>query len=199
VAIDRIDVRSGARTRVVPDGSFPSLSRDGRRLAYIRSGSAAGRGQSLWWSAPDGTNARQVVGATLFDKLFAARLAPDGGRIVFAGVGQPAGSPPALGLLRRWLGPQAARADGDLWDLWIVDADGRNLHPLTALSEDLPMAAWSPDGRSIAFLGGGSARSGEAGLTLIGTDGTGLRRLTAQPGHRGVDWGPALAPVARAR
>jgi dipeptidyl aminopeptidase/acylaminoacyl peptidase len=199
LAIDRVDVRSGARTRVVPNAGFPSLSRDGRRLAYVQSAVAPARGQSLWWSAPDGSHTQPVVAASVFDKLFGVRLAPDGKRLLFAAVGQPTASPPTLGFLRPLLGPAPAHANGDLWDLWIVDVDGRNLHPVTALSEDLPIAAWSPDGGSIAFLGGGSARSGEAGLTLIGADGAGLRRLTSQPGHRGVDWAPTLAPVARAR
>ena len=69
-----------------------------------------------------------------------------------------------------------------------MDLDGRNLRPLTALSEDMPVAAWSPDGKTIAFLGGGSASSAEAGVTIIVPDGNDLRRLTTQPGHRGLDW-----------
>ena len=69
-----------------------------------------------------------------------------------------------------------------------MDLDGRKLRPLTALGEDLPVAAWSPDGREIAFLGGGSASSAEAGVTVIAPERRDLRRLTTQPGHRGLDW-----------
>jgi Tol biopolymer transport system component len=83
--------------------------------------------------------------------------------------------------------PQAY-ANGDLWDLWIVDLDGRNLRPVTALGEDMPVAAWSPNGKHIAFLGGGSARSAEAGVTIIFPPRRDLQRLTTQPGHRGLDW-----------
>jgi Tol biopolymer transport system component len=142
------------------------------------------RGESLWLGAPDGSRAREVIGPAAFDKYFGLRFSPDGRRLVFAAVGQPA----SLGLIERALGIRPAYANGDLWDLWSVDIDGRNLRPLTAISEDLPVAAWSPDGRRIAFLGGGSASSAEAGLALLVPGNKELRRLTTQPGHRGVDW-----------
>jgi methionine-rich copper-binding protein CopC len=51
----------------------------------------------------------------------------------------------------------------------------------------------------VAFLGGGSASSGAAGLAVIRADGYGLVRLTTQPGHRGVDWAPAAPARARRR
>jgi len=194
VGIDRIDVRTGSRARVVADGEFPSPSPDGRRLAYVRSAAPPARGQALWWSALDGNGGREIVSASVFDKLFAVRFAPDGRRLVFAAVGQPPSSPSrSLGALRTLdlLGlvrPSLAYANGDLWELWTVDVDGRNLRPITSLGEDLPVAAWSPDGRHIAFLGGGSARSAEVGLTVMGADGSQALRLTAQPGHRGLDW-----------
>jgi hypothetical protein len=52
----------------------------------------------------------------------------------------------------------------------------------------MPVAAWSPDGKHIAFLGGGSASSAEAGVTIVFPARKDLRRLTTQPGHRGLDW-----------
>ncbi len=183
VGIDRVEVRTGSRTRVVADGEFPSPSPDGRRLAYVRSAPPPARGQALWWSALDGNGGREIVRASVFDKLFAVRFAPDGRRLVFAAVGQPKDSG-LLGLVR----PSLAHANGDLWELWTVDVDGRNLRAITSLGEDLPVAAWAPDGRHIAFLGGGSARSAEVGLTVMGADGSRPLRLTAQPGHRGLDW-----------
>ena len=66
----------------------------------------------------------------------------------------------------------------------------KNTRPLTALSEDMPVAAWSQDGTHIAFLGGGSASSAEAGVTVLRPGRKELRRLTTQPGHRGLDWAP---------
>jgi copper transport protein len=192
-AIDRIDVASGARVRVVAGAEFPTLSRDGRRLAYVRVAPPPGRGQSLWWSEPGGAGAYEVVAANTFDKLFAPRFAPDGKRLLFAAVGQPASGPRSrrlnpLRLLARTAGITAAFANGDVWDLWTVDLDGRGLTSVTSLGEDLPVAAWSPDGRYVAFLGGGSVRTAEAGITVLEASGAPWRRLTTQPGHRGLDW-----------
>jgi mono/diheme cytochrome c family protein/uncharacterized membrane protein len=193
LGIDRVDAVSGARVRVVAGAEFPTLSRDGRRLAYVRFAPPPERGQSLWWSAPEGSGAREVVAANTFDKLFAPRFSPDGRRLLFAAVGQPTSAPRArrldpLRLLARTLGVSAAVANGDVWDLWTVEVEGRGLQAVTSLGEDLPVGAWSPDGRYLAFLGGGSVRTAEAGITVLGADGTPWRRLTAQPGHRGLDW-----------
>jgi hypothetical protein len=59
---------------------------------------------------------------------------------------------------------------------------------LTRLNEDMPVAAWSPDGQALAFLGGGSASTAETGIGVLAPDGSGLHRLTTDPGHRGLDW-----------
>lgn len=137
---------------MVPDAEFPTLSRDGRRLASVRFAPPPARGQSVWWSAPDGSGGQPIVAPNTFDKLFGIRFAPDGKRLLFAAVGQPVGPSSRrldpLRLLGRALGVAPALANGDLWDLWTVEVDGRNLRPLTSLSEDLPVGAWSPTERS---------------------------------------------------
>lgn len=180
---------------MVPDAEFPTLSRDGRRLVSVRFAPPPARGQSVWWSAPDGSGGQPIFAPNTFDKLFGIRFAPDGKRLLFAAVGQPVGPSSRrldpLRLLGRALGVAPALANGDLWDLWTVEVDGRNLRPLTSLSEDLPVGAWSPDGALVAYLGGGSARTAEAGITVLGAGGAHgavSRRLTMQPGHRGLDW-----------
>jgi copper transport protein len=194
-SIDHVSVESGKPTRVVANAAFPALSRDGNWLAYVRYRSPPERGESLWLSAPDGSAAREVIGPTAFSKYFGVRFSPDGKRLLFAAVGQPSGTNGLLpgqrrSLFGRLLAPSQAHANGDLWDLWTVDVEGRNLRALTALSEDMPVAAWSPDGAQIAFLGGGSASSAEAGVTIISPEHKHFQRLTTQPGHRGIDWAP---------
>ena len=42
-----------------------------------------------------------------------------------------------------------------LQDLWLVNADGSNLHKLVDLAESSPSAAWSADGKTIYVMGGG--------------------------------------------
>ena len=192
-SIERVTVQSGERRRVVSGAAFPALSPDGHWLAFVRYPTPPERGESLWLSAPDGHEPRELIGPAAFNKYFGLRFSPDGKQLVFAAVGQPPGTTrtwltPSRALFGRIFGIAPAHANGDLWDLWVVDLDGRNLRPLTALGEDMPIAAWSPDGRNIGFLGGGSASSAEAGVTIIAPGRKDLRRLTTQPGHRGLDW-----------
>jgi Tol biopolymer transport system component len=196
VGIDRVDVASGARQRVVRNAVAPTLSRDGSQLAYALLPSGNVRSFTLWRSAADGSAPFQLVGPNVFVKYEGLSFSPDGKRLVFAAVGTGQGYiPPTASLpgspfdvLRSWLEPPVALADGDLWDLWTIDVDGRNLRRITAINEDLPANAWSADGRSIAFLGGGSAATAEAGVTIVDASGGPLLRLTSQPGHRGLDW-----------
>ncbi len=63
--------------------------------------------------------------------------APGGDRIVF---------------VRNWMDRQTDRVRTSLW---IVDADGGNLEPLTPRDRDARAPRWSPDGRRIAYLADG--------------------------------------------
>ena len=56
-------------------------------------------------------------------------------------------------------------------DLFVVNADGSGLRRLTRNAENLRWFAWSPDGRTIAFL-----RNRE--VYIVKADGSGERRLT---------------------
>jgi Tol biopolymer transport system component len=182
VGVDRVDLASGRRTRAVADAVAHALSPDGSSLAYVRRPTASARSFTVWRSRVDGSQAVELLGPNTFVRYSSLRFSPDGQRLVFAAVGQ---APPSS--LVEQLVP-VVHADGDLWDLWTVATDGGNLRRLTSINEDLPVAAWSPDGRHLAFLGGGSATTAEAGVTVIDATGGGLVRLTTQPGHRGLDW-----------
>lgn len=60
-------------------------------------------------------------------------------------------------------------------DIYVVDADGRNLRRLTTDPADDREPAWSPDGRRIAFA---SEREGALNVWTMNADGTAQRRLT---------------------
>ncbi len=64
------------------------------------------------------------------------------------------------------------------WDLFIVDADGASLRPLTTHSADDWHPAWSPDGGWIAFT---SNRCGNSDIYLITVDGAAIAHLTVSP------------------
>jgi copper transport protein len=194
--IERVDARTGALQTLVTNAASASPSRDRRLLAYVSTPNSDGSGQSLWVSAPDGREPRQLLAPGIFVRFSSVRFAPDGQRVLFAAVGQGLAYPQtragvfdALGLLHLLAGVTIAHANGEEWDLWTIEPDGRNLRRLTTIADDLPVASWSSSGDRIAFLGGGSARTAETGLVVMSADGTNLQRLTTRPGHRGADWG----------
>ncbi len=74
------------------------------------------------------------------------------------------------------------------WQLYLINADGKNPHPLTGsrLGEAYP--AWGPNGRSVAFV---SERDGNEEIYIMPLDGTSLTNLTRHPAK---DWTPAWSP-----
>jgi TolB protein len=73
-------------------------------------------------------------------------------------------------------------------ELYVVNADGSGLRRLTRNAAPDAQAAWSPDGRKIAFI---SRRDGGAEIYLMNADGTDQRRLTrTHRGESGLAWSP---------
>lgn len=60
-------------------------------------------------------------------------------------------------------------------DLWKVSSEGGTALRLTSHPSDDLVSAWSPDGRSIAFL---SARDGDPNVYVMSADGTGVQPVT---------------------
>jgi len=86
------------------------------------------------------------------------------------------------------------RDDGD-WEIYVMNADGTDQRRLTRQRFRDHRPAWSPDGTQIAFT---SQRKGNEDIyvmnvedALQGTDGTNVRRLTA---NRANEWSPAWSP-----
>ena len=84
---------------------------------------------------------------------------PDGRRIAFRRLNWP----PL---------PSAGNSDLYVADLYVVNADGSGLRRLTRHAENVPRSfAWSPDGRTIAFLHNRE-------VYIVKADGSDERRLT---------------------
>jgi hypothetical protein len=80
------------------------------------------------------------------------------------------------------LAPPIAEAHGTPpWDLWLAAVDGSGARRLAALQEDLPMAAFSPDGSEIVVMG-------FRGMYRMQADGTHLRRISLIGDHGALDW-----------
>jgi len=65
------------------------------------------------------------------------------------------------------------------YDIYVINADGTGKQQLTNDPARDEYAAWSPDGKTIAFGSDRDGRKGrEAGIFLMNTDGSNVRRIT---------------------
>ena len=104
----------------------------------------------------DGSNARRVAAKATWGE---PAWSPDGRRIAFRRYDRQPQVVPG----------RVVRSAGS--DLFVVNADGSGLRRLTHHAENMRWFAWSPDGRTIAYL-----RNRE--VYTVKADGTGERRLT---------------------
>ncbi len=188
--IVKIDLATGTKQPLLNDALDPSISRDGAQLAYLKL-SEDGYTMSLNVAAPDGGTSRELIGGKDFQGFYAPRFSPDGKQIIVAAIGGPqtdaqgnpitASVPSPLDRLLGLFEPPTAEAHGLPWDLWVVNSDGTGLRRLTSFYEDLPMAAFAPDGKQVAVMGLG-------GIYLMDIDGSRLRRIDPAGDHGGLDW-----------
>ena len=182
VEVARVSAGSGERQTLAPRGMSPTLSADGKRLAYLSGG---GMAQGLIVADADGKQPVTLVPEGAMEGLAAPRFSPDGRRLVFSAVAPmapvPTTTPPPGRAAPRADGPRRVQAHGLPMDVFVVDVDGGPPRRLTQLGEDNPAAAWSPDGKRLAMLAGG-------GLYLLNADGSDLRAIDPRGGHGTIDW-----------
>src|SRR5207302_8873411 len=96
----------------------------------------------------------------------------------------------------QWILFSSTRPFNDAWRLWLVRADGTDLHRLTSDWGDAP--AWAPDGARIAYE---ALDPGVGNVVMVMTaDGTGGHRLTSagQP-ETAPSWSPDGTQIAFGR
>jgi Tol biopolymer transport system component len=163
-----------AEATVGPDGRIVFTStRDGDMELYSMAG--------------DGSDVRRLTNLPGPDG--GAFYSPDGRRIVFRGRHPPAGSTELTDYL-------ALLRDG-LWrptstELYVMDADGRNLRQITDNGAANFAPYWTPDGRRIIFSSNlHNLKGRDFELFLVDADGGNIERVTHHPDFDGF---PMFSP-----
>lgn len=170
VFVSRAD-GSGARDITNSPGKNdlqPAFSPDGRSIAYS-TGTDGARDAHIAVQALAGGPARPITPAVPGQEAFDPSWSPSGRRIVFDTLESGPGH------------------------LWIVRADGRNLHPITTDADDACQPDWGPDGR-IAYAGG--CDQIQSHLFLRDRGGRHVRQLTTDA-DGGSSQKPAFSPDGR--
>ena len=158
--LQRIDVTTGARERVLDNVLAFDVSPDGERLVYAKL--LPQTGEVLAGASTTGEGDYQLVG---LDQLLAPfgypRFSPDGATVAFASADQTGAFAPSVELVSLQRGDAgsfdieaaASMVDGLPQDIWTVEAEGGTAVRVADLKEDLPALAWDGSGERIYAIG----------------------------------------------
>jgi len=184
LTLDRLDLASGTRTKLVADAAQPTVAPDGSRIAYITY-TLGDQPGGLWTAAADGSDRGLLVPLTgKFVAVLSPRFAPDGRSVAFSAATIASGSdlPASPRQARRWpWETRAAAAHGLPMDIWLAALDGSDPRRLTNVLEDEPSVAWSPDGARLAMI----ATGGLYELALSGGD---PKKVAPGATQAQIDW-----------
>jgi TolB protein len=148
-------------TKAAVSASGPTWSADGTRLAFTVS-EADGRTANIYTVNADGSSLQRVTSNAAGQGSWSGSWSPDGALIAFI-----------------------SSRDGN-GEVYVIKPDGSGQTNLTrspsgeyASPIGSPPLVWSPDGKGVAFL---SDRHGNSELFSVTADGSGLVRLTNDPG-----------------
>ena len=146
--------------------SLNVYSREGDWMAWLNS-----RDGSLWRSRADGSDRLQLTAAPV--RVFMMRWSPDNKRLAIM-VQQP----------------------GSSWKIYIEDAAGGRLEPLTTDSRSEADPNWSADGRSLVFGRPPDTMNVDRESRAIYTMDLATRKVVEVPGSNGL-FSPRLSPTDR--
>jgi Tol biopolymer transport system component len=190
---------SGRRqlTNLPSTAYYPSLSPDGQRVYFSSNQSGTFEIYSVDINGNDLQRLTNGIGS-----LYAPELSPDGERIIFTSNGNglwvmnPDGSNPRAITFKDDIDPTwspdgsriafASNRSGQR-QLYVANANGKNVEQVTDLNHMGGRSSWSPDGTKLAFYRG---PAGDRDIYVINVDGSGLQRLTNGGDNLGPSWSP---------
>lgn len=158
--------RFAALENTLSSAALDAYSRDGGWVAWLNS-----RDGSLWRSRVDGSDRLQLTSAPL--RVFMMRWAPDNKRLAIM-----------------------AQQPGSFWKIYIEDAVGGRLEPLTADSRSEADPNWSADGQSLIFGRPPETMTTDQEPNAIYSIDLATRHVVDVPGSTGL-FSPRLSPTGR--
>jgi Tol biopolymer transport system component len=142
--VERIDLRSGQRSRVAQNQVDPSVAPGARQLLTISVETSTTR-ETVLLGGVDGSAVRDLLPQLpVLTLVGSAVMSPDGSQVAFA-AGDLAGAMAA---------PRARAAVHPFFqDIWLINADGSDLRRVAEVVERTLSLSWSPDGRYIYAMG----------------------------------------------
>jgi Tol biopolymer transport system component len=156
----------------------PSFSPDGAFVIFARcQNESNGNGCAIYQIGTDGSGLKPIIDFELEVSNFAPVYSPDGMQVAF----------------------ESFSRDGFIARIWLMNADGSDVHPLTPPELTAVNPYWSRDGEKIVFQSH-CCNPQNNDIWVINRDGSGLVRLTGSASsdldipvayyNRGPSWSP---------
>jgi Tol biopolymer transport system component len=171
---------NGQPQRLLDDATWPRLSPDGKKLAYISFNPQTGE-NNLGIADADGSHPHLVMPAGAFLAVDAPVFSADSQMIMFSAVGGP--RLPSLSWLDQLLGVQIAEAHDVASDWWRVSIDGGKPERLTHIGDIGLYADFAPDRQYVAF-------ASLSGIFVMKPDGSNLTQLVRDAIGGSICWTP---------